>query len=333
MFNTPIDDLDYNLETSSIAQNRYIEPKNSKLLISESKNIIKFSQYIETLQEQSVFIFNKSTVRNVRIKTNKVDTQGKVELFVLVIKNDYQAEVLIKSSGKIKIGDTLITEIAEIKILNKDASTYTIEFSENVNSLIDRFGTVPLPPYIKDDSSKYKDYINEFSSGGFSVASSTAGLHFTLDMIEQLKFNGHEVIFINLDINLGTFKPIDTEIVENYKIHSEYYRIEESDYKKILTLKQSGYKIVQVGTTVLRTLETVFNTGVYEGMSNLFITPGYKFNIGDYLITNFHAPKSTLLSIVKSIYGDNWKELYEYAQNNNLKFLSFGDAVIFKIDE
>ncbi len=190
-----------------------------------------------------------------------------------------------------------------------------------------------MPPYIKDDSSKYKDYINEFSSGGFSVASSTAGLHFTLDMIEQLKFNGHEVIFINLDINLGTFKPIDTEIVENYKIHSEYYRIEESDYKKILTLKQSGYKIVQVGTTVLRTLETVFNTGVYEGMSNLFITPGYKFNIGDYLITNFHAPKSTLLSIVKSIYGDNWKELYEYAQNNNLKFLSFGDAVIFKIDE
>ena len=103
--------------------------------------------------------------------------------------------------------------------------------------------------------------------------------------------------------------------------------------KKIIMLKQSGFKIVLVGTTVLRTLETVFNTGVYKGSTDLFITPGYEFNVGDYLITNFHAPRSSLLSIVQSIYGPKWKELYMLAQKKNLKFLSFGDAVIFKMNE
>ena len=102
---------------------------------------------------------------------------------------------------------------------------------------------------------------------------------------------------------------------------------------EILDLKEIGYKVVAVGTTVLRTLETVFTSGIYEGKTNLFITPGYKFNIPDFLITNFHAPRSSLLSIVQTIYGSEWKKLYEYAQKNNLKFLSFGDAVLFKIDE
>ena len=188
-----------------------------------------------------------------------------------------------------------------------------------------------LAPY--GDSSKYEDYKNEFSEGGFSVATSTAGLHFTLDMIADLQNNGHKVFFLNLDINLGTFKQIHTENIEDYEIHSEFYKVSENEFNEILNLKENGYKVVAVGTTVLRTLETVFISGIYEGKTNLFITPGYKFNIPDFLITNFHAPRSSLLSIVQTIYGNEWKKLYEYAQKNNLKFLSFGDAVLFKIDE
>jgi len=263
LFKTPITDLDYELDPSSIAQNRYKNPEYSNLLIAESKQILTFSEYIDGLKDKSVFVFNKSTVQNVRINTNKVLTNGKIEFFILNIHDNYHADCLIKTRSKINVGDELNTKIGLVTV---------------------------------------------------SVAASTAGLHFTNTMIDKLKKLGHEVFFINLDINLGTFKSIDTKIVEDYEIHSEF-------------------KIILVGTTVLRSLETVFNTGVYSGKTNLFITPSYKINIGDYLITNFHAPRSSLLSIIQAIYGAEWKDLYIFAQKMNLKFLSFGDAVLFKINE
>ena len=249
------------------------------------------------------------------------------------IHDKYHADCLIKTRSKINVGDELNTKIGLVTVLEKHTNIYTLKFKKNVYSLMEDYGQVPLPPYIKDNSSKYSDYLNEFSEGGFSVAASTAGLHFTNTMIDKLKKLGHEVFFINLDINLGTFKSIDTKIVEDYEIHSENYSVDKEDYERILFLKSNGFKIILVGTTVLRSLETVFNTGVYSGKTNLFITPSYKINIGDYLITNFHAPRSSLLSIIQAIYGAEWKDLYIFAQKMNLKFLSFGDAVLFKINE
>lgn len=333
MTKTPINELDYDLKDESIAQYRYIDPSNSKLLIASSREIITFNEYIQNINTKSVFIFNKSSVQNVRIKTTRIKTGGKIEFFILNILDVRIGEVLIKSSKKIKPKDKIETEIGSVRILNKNKETYTVSFDVDIKLLIDNFGTVPLPPYINDNPSKYKDYINEFSQGGFSVAASTAGLHFSLNMISDLRKRGHQIIFINLDINLGTFKQIDTELLEDYKIHSENYEIEKKDYQKILDLKENGYKILAVGTTVLRTLETVANTKNYQGSTNLFITPGFKFKIVDALITNFHAPKSSLLSIVQTIFGKEWRNLYSYAQSKNLKFLSFGDAVLFNIDE
>ena len=333
MSKTPTTDLDYELDVSSIAQDRYKDPENSHLLIAESKHIFTFSEYIEGLKDKSVFVFNKSTVQNVRIKTNKVLTNGNIEFFILEIHDNYHADCLIKTRSKINIGHEINTKIGLVTVLAKDKSFYRLKFDTNLYSLMEHHGQVPLPPYIEDNSSKYSDYLNEFSEGGFSVATSTAGLHFSNSMIGRLKKLGHKVFFINLDINLGTFKSIDTNTVEDYEIHSEYYSVDEEDYDRILSLKRAGFKIVLVGTTVLRSLETVFNTGVYSGKTNLFITPSYKVNIGDYLITNFHAPRSSLLSIIQAIYGTGWKELYAFAQKMNLKFLSFGDAVLFKINE
>jgi S-adenosylmethionine:tRNA ribosyltransferase-isomerase len=333
LFKTPITDLDYELDPSSIAQNRYKNPEYSNLLIAESKQILTFSEYIDGLKDKSVFVFNKSTVQNVRINTNKVLTNGKIEFFILNIHDNYHADCLIKTRSKINVGDELNTKIGLVTVLEKHTNFYTLKFKKNVYSLMENYGQVPLPPYIEDNSSKYSDYLNEFSEGGFSVAASTAGLHFTNTMIDKLKKLGHEVFFINLDINLGTFKSIDTKIVEDYEIHSEDYSVGKEDYERILFLKSNGFKIILVGTTVLRSLETVFNTGVYSGKTNLFITPSYKINIGDYLITNFHAPRSSLLSIIQAIYGAEWKDLYIFAQKMNLKFLSFGDAVLFKINE
>ena len=197
--------------------------------------------------------------------------------------------------------------------------------------IINNYGRTPLPPYIEDMDYKYKHYKTFFSENGFSVAASTAALHFTPYLFQKLEKKEIDIKFLNLDIGLGTFKPISTEYVEDYDIHSEDYEIKEETYHEIINKKRNGYNIVCVGTTTLRTLEHVYKTSKFKGKTDLFITNRFKFNVADYLITNFHAPKSSLLSIVQAIYGDSWKKLYDFALENNMKFLSFGDAVMFKI--
>ena len=194
-----------------------------------------------------------------------------------------------------------------------------IYIKKNINKIIDNYGRTPLPPYIEDRSKKYKYYNNQFSDGGFSVASPTAGLHFTNNQINKLKKEGHEFIFINLDVNIDTFKPITSEYIDDHDIHEESYSIANADFDKIIQAKKNGIDIYCIGTL--------------QGRTDYFIYPDTKLNIPNYLITNFHAPKSSLLSIVACIYGEHWPELYKYALKSGLKFLSFGDAVIFNVDE
>ena len=331
MNKTKTSDLNYELDKNSIAQIRYKKPKNSKLLSAENKKIIKFKNLLSIIPKKTVLVLNKSKVQNVRIKTFKSLTKGKVEIFILNKVSSNVCECLIKFNGSKKVGESIHTELFNFVILDKNDVCFTIETSIEIDYIINNFGTTPLPPYIEDLPSKYDDYITDFSKGGFSVAASTAGLHFDNNMLNKLKKSGILIKFINLDIGLGTFKPITTEYVDDYEIHCENYSMVKKEYENLLDLKNNGYSVVAVGTTVLRALETIAITGNYVGTTNLFIKPGFNFKITNYLITNFHAPKSTLLSIVLTIYGNTWKELYAYAQNKKLKFLSFGDAVLFKI--
>ena len=331
MNKTKTSDLNYELDKNSIAQIRYKKPKNSKLLSAENNKIIKFKNLLSIIPKKTVLVLNKSKVQNVRIKTFKSLTKGKVEIFILNKVSSNVCECLIKFNGSKKVGESIHTEFFNFIILDKNDVCFTIETSIEIDYIINNFGTTPLPPYIEDLPSKYDDYISDFSKGGFSVAASTAGLHFDNNMLNKLKKSGILIKFINLDIGLGTFKPITTEYVDDYEIHCENYSMVKKEYENLLDLKNNGYSVVAVGTTVLRVLETIAITGNYVGTTNLFIKPGFNFKITNYLITNFHAPKSTLLSIVLTIYGNTWKELYAYAQNKKLKFLSFGDAVLFKI--
>ena len=331
MNKTPTNELSYKLSKDNIAQERYKNPEDSRLLIADTKEIIQFKDLISVTSEKAVFVLNKSTVRNVRLKTNKIDSGGKLEIFILNIISDYECECLLNFSGKKTKGLEITTNIVKFKIIEKNNDTYKISTDIKVDTLIENYGITPLPPYIRDDVRKYEYYKTDFSSGGFSVAASTAGLHFNKKMISKLEKQNKIIKYINLDIGIGTFKPIDTNFIEDHKVHNENYFIKKNDFKEILKLKEDGYKIYAVGTTVLRTLETVINTKNYKGSTDLYIKPGYQFKLVDYLITNFHAPNSSLLSIVLSIYGKEWKELYMYAQTNKLKFLSFGDAVLFKI--
>ena len=331
MNKTPVSELDYELPIESIAQEPYLNPEDSKLLDASTKEIYKFSEINKIIDSKSLMIFNSSQVVDVRVRTRKIKTGGKFEIFILEILNENTALCLIKTSGIKKLKEEIILENFNITIISQEEDKFKVIFSTSVLDIIQNFGTTPLPPYIIDEKHKYKYYKNFFSNKGFSTASSTAGLHFTSDIFQKLTDKGIEIDFINLDIGLGTFKPITTNYVEDFNIHSENYEIKKNTYENIIKKKKNGYKIYCVGTTTLRALEYVNITSVLKGSTDLFITKDFKFNIADYLITNFHAPRSTLISIVHAIYGDNWKDLYNYALQKELKFLSFGDAVLFKI--
>ena len=322
----------YFLPENSINQEPYSDPGKSKLLIASDKTIVPFSKIENFIPPNSLLIFNKSKVQKVRIIDEK-STGGKIEFFILEILSKYTAKCLIKSTDKKTTGKKYFFSSFNVEIISVYPDFFEVKFSENILNLIENIGKVPLPPYIKDESRKYKYYNNQFSNNGFSVASPTAGLHFTNTTIEKLKKSGHEIVFINLDVNLGTFKPITTKYIEDHKIHSEKYNVSKKDFLKILKYKKLNKNILCIGTTSLRAIESAFVNNQLEGETDLFILPKTKLNLANQLITNFHAPKSSLLSIVHNIYGDKWRELYEYALNKKMKFLSFGDAVLFDINE
>ena len=331
MNKTHISNLDYHLPKSSIAQDPYLNPEDSQILDAETMKIHKFESIDNVIPKRSLLVFNNSEVIDVRVKTNKKHTHGNVEIFILRKTDEYSADCLLKFNGKKKVGDQIELEKFSINIIKNVNDAFRLEFSLPLDEIIKKYGSTPLPPYIEDMDYKYEHYKTFFSKNGFSVAASTAALHFTPNLFHKLEKNEINIRFLNLDIGLGTFKPISTQYIEDYEIHSEDYEINKDTYHEIISKKENGYNIICVGTTTLRTLEHVFKTSMFKGKTNLFITNGFKFNVADYLITNFHAPKSSLLSIVQAIYGDSWKELYTFALENNMKFLSFGDAVMFKI--
>ena len=333
MIKTKTDTLNYELNKNNIAQTRYTNPEESKLLIANTKEIIKFKELINILPNKSVLVLNKSSVRDVRIKTIKKTTGGKIEIFILNKISYNLCECLLNFSGPKNIGSFIDTENFKFEIIDKNNGIYLIKTSSSIKKIIKNYGSTPLPPYIKDNESQYKNYKSDYTKGGFSLAASTAGLHFNNKILDKYRQKGIVVMFLNLDIGLGTFKPIKTKYINDHKIHQEKYSMLKKEYNHLIKLKEKGYVIYSVGTTVLRSLETIAISGKYKGVTDLYITPGFKFKIVDYLITNFHAPKSTLLSIVLTIYGKNWKELYMYAQKKKMKFLSFGDGVLFKINE
>ena len=331
MNKTPVSDLDYELPVGSIAQEPYRNPEDSKILDASTKEIYKFLDIDKLIDSKSLLLFNSSQVIDVRIKTRKIKTDGQFEIFILEILGKNTAICLIKTRGKKILNEEILLENFNLTLVSQEKDKFEVIFSMSVLDIIQNYGITPLPPYIADEKHKYKYYKNFFSNKGFSTASSTAGLHFTPNIFKKLTNKGIEIDYINLDIGLGTFKPISTDYVEDFNIHSENYEINKNTFDNIVKKKEIGYKIYCVGTTTLRALEYAFINSKLKGSNDLFITKGFKFNIADFLITNFHAPKSTLISIVQAIYGDKWKELYKYAIDRNLKFLSFGDAVLFKI--
>ena len=336
-----INDFDFFLPKSYIAQSPKNKRSDSKLLVLNrcSNKIIdeKFKNIEKYLSDKDLIIINDTKVIPARLQGKRKNTNGKVEVFIERIFQDNIIQCQLKSTRKLKIGDIIVIgdkiEIMLIKNFNNNFSEVKI-LNSSSKILLSNHGTVPLPPYISRAPTEIdkKLYQTIFASKDGSVAAPTAALHFDKEIIKKLENKQIKICNITLHIGMGTFSAIKTEDINNHNMHSELYSIPSETIRQIKKCKDKNGKIVAVGTTVARALES-FYSGNYNANefheTNIFIKPGYNFKIVDHLITNFHLPKSSLLIMVSAFYNkDKVMEAYEFAKKNHYKFFSYGDSTL-----
>jgi S-adenosylmethionine:tRNA ribosyltransferase-isomerase len=332
--------FDYNLPQSFIAQKPLKNRDNSKLLILDRHQAVVshdiFFNLGDYLCEGDVLVINESRVRKCRLFGIKEKTGASIECFVLekIIDNDYK--VLLRPSKRLKPGDRVSIGRYYFEVMSKqDHGKAVVRFSEPAVSIFEEFGEMPLPPYIKERDFKNSRYQTIYAADEGSAAAPTAGLHFTEELMDSLRNRG--IIFARLQLNIGldTFRPISVDNIEEHRMHREYYSIDDTQAKLINRAKQSGGRIIAVGTTTVRVLETLMQKygkiTKCSGYTSIYIYPPFKFRIVDSIITNFHLPRSTLLVMISAFAGR--KELlqaYEEAKENNYRFYSFGDCMLIK---
>jgi len=336
-----IDDFDYELPTNLIAQHPPKVRGDSKLLIvNPNKNSILDSHcknFYSQLKPNDLLIFNDTKVIKARLFGEKV-TGGKVELLIENILDSNSALAMIKTSKKVHIGlKILITKSIFLEVLDRKEKLFQVKlFESNFTSLLEDFGHVPLPPYINraDEAEDLERYQTTFAKKLGAAAAPTAGLHFTKENFLKFKQNKIKYNFLTLHVGSGTFQPVKTKNILDHQMHHEYFNISKQLKDQILQTKKAGGRVIAIGTTCMRALEASFidneiKTG--DQKTNIFITPGYQFNIVDSLFTNFHLPKSTLLMLVSAFAGYEFtKKIYNHAINNKYRFFSYGDAIFIE---
>jgi len=263
----------------------------------------------------------------------KEKTNANIEVFLLRPTEDNIWEALIKNVRRLKKNQKIIiSDDFYVEFLSKDDEKAIVKIhSKDIKSDLEKYGHVPLPPYIeREDEEKDKDYYQTvFAEKEGSVASPTAGLHFTKELLEKIKEKGVNIAYITLHVGLGTFKPVKTEDITKHKMHEEYFTIPKETLEMIQKTKENKKSVVAVGTTVVRALETYGKFGKTEGFTDIFIYPPYEFKIVDKLITNFHLPKSTLLMLVSAFADiDFILRAYNEAVKERYRFFSYGDAML-----
>jgi S-adenosylmethionine:tRNA ribosyltransferase-isomerase len=281
-----------------------------------------------------LLVFNDTKVIPARLHGKK-ETGGNVELLIERISGEKQAWVQIRASKVPKTGSIVhihnqTNETFPVEMMGYDGRFYEVRFPENVFALLDRFGELPLPPYIEhqpnsDDENRYQTVV---AKNPGAVAAPTAGLHFDEAILQKLKELGVHQATVTLHVGAGTFTPVREEDLSKHKMHYEWYSIPQETLQAIEETKKNGARVIAVGTTSLRALESQASTGKTSGETNLFITPGYQFKTVDCLLTNFHLPKSTLLMLVSAFAGmDNIRAAYQHAIEKKYRFFSYGDAM------
>lgn len=341
-----ISDFDYDLPEERIAQTP-IEPRDAaRLMVLHPKDgTIEHRRFYELgayLQTGDVLIFNDTRVIPARLIGVRSQTGGKAEVFLLRQIDKDQWEALVKPGKKVRVGsiihfgDELSCEI----LAHTDFGGRIVRFLYDgvFEEILDRLGTMPLPPYIHEKLADRERYQTVYSRVKGSAAAPTAGLHFTESLMQELRDKGIQFGFVTLHVGLGTFRPVHVDVIEDHVMHKEFYSVPAETAKLIQTAKQEGRRIVAVGTTSIRTLEaSAAQTGSIEagtGWTDIFIYPGYRFNVVDAVITNFHLPKSTLIMLVSAFAGRAFTlEAYRTAVEEKYRFFSFGDAMLIQSKE
>ena len=336
-------DFDYNLPEELIAQTPIKDRDHSRLLVMDRKTgeleHKVFTDIIDYLNPGDVLVINNTKVLPARLIGHKVDTDAVIEVLMLKDLGDDTWECLTKPARRVKIG-TIVKfsdELSAKCIYEGEDGIRHYKFIYNgiFLEILDRLGEMPLPPYIHKKLKDKDRYQTVYAKELGSAAAPTAGLHFTKDLLKKIKEKGILIEEITLHVGLGTFRPVEVEDVNNHKMHSEFYTMSKETANALNKAKEDNRRIISVGTTTTRTLETIMNLyGEFKecsGWTDIFIYPGYKFKAIDALITNFHLPKSTLVMLVSAFSTkENILNAYNEAVKEKYRFFSFGDAMFIK---
>ncbi|MEG1416564.1 MAG: tRNA preQ1(34) S-adenosylmethionine ribosyltransferase-isomerase QueA [Clostridium sp.] len=339
-----VSDFYFDLPEELIAQEPLEQRDNSRLLVLDKETgeveHKHFKDVLDYFNEGDCLVLNNSRVIPARLFGIKKETGAKIEFVLLKRVDKDKWETLVKPGKKAKPGTSFVFGNGELEcevLETTEIGGRIIEFKyEGIfEEVLDKLGQMPLPPYITKQLEDKERYQTVYSKINGSAAAPTAGLHFTSDLLEKIKAKGVNIAYVTLHVGLGTFRPVKVEDINEHIMHSEFYSIDKENAELINNTKKSGKKVITVGTTSTRTLETVGDENGYikecSGWTDIFIYPGYKFKVVDNLITNFHLPESTLIMLVSTLAGqDNTMNAYKTAVEERYRFFSFGDAMFIK---
>ncbi|KLE16107.1 tRNA preQ1(34) S-adenosylmethionine ribosyltransferase-isomerase QueA [Clostridium sp. C8] len=339
-----VSDFDFYLPEELIAQHPLEKRDSSRLMILDKKTgVIKhkyFHDVIEYLNEGDTLVLNNTRVMPARLIGEKEETGGKIEFLLLKRIQGDKWECLAKPGKRAKIGQKFTFGEGKLTCTVIDIveeGNRIIEFSYDgiFEQVLDELGEMPLPPYITEKLQDKERYQTVYSKEKGSAAAPTAGLHFTEELLQQIRAKGVNIAYLTLHVGLGTFRPVKVEDINEHIMHSEYYVLDRENADIINKTKKNGNKIIAVGTTSTRTLETIGDENGFvreqSGWTDIFIYPGYKYKVIDELITNFHLPESTLIMLVSALAGkENVMNAYNEAVKENYRFFSFGDSMLIK---
>ena len=339
-----VEDFNFDLPEELIAQTPLDKRDESRMLVLDKKTgeieHKKFFNILDYLNENDVLVLNDTKVIPARLYGVKEDTDAHIEVLMLKDTGNDTWECLTKPAKRVKL-DTVISfgegllKARCVEIKEEGIRVFKLEYEGILYEILDKLGEMPLPPYIHEKLDDKDRYQTVYAKNIGSAAAPTAGLHFTKEILEKLKEKNVEVLYVTLHVGLGTFRPVSVENINDHTMHSEFYTMSADVANKLNEAKKEGKRIISVGTTSTRTLETIMSLyGEFKecsGWTNIFIYPGYEFKAIDALITNFHLPKSTLIMLVSALAGrENILNAYKVAVENRYRFFSFGDSMFIK---
>jgi S-adenosylmethionine:tRNA ribosyltransferase-isomerase len=338
-------DFDFYLPEELIAQTPLLDRSSSRLLALDSKTgeitDKHFTDMVEELQEGDALVLNNTRVLPARLHGVKPDTGGHIEVLLLNNIQGDEWETLVKPGKRVKVGTVisfgdgrLTAEVTQS--LDHGGRILNFKYDGVFLEILESLGEMPLPPYIKETLDDQERYQTVYAKEVGSAAAPTAGLHFTAELLEEVANKGVKIVYLTLHVGLGTFRPVSVDDIASHEMHSEFYQLTDEAAQTLNEVRSNGGKIVAVGTTSVRTLETIgtkFDGEIKadSGWTKIFISPGYSFKVVQGIITNFHLPKSTLVMLVSAFAGrGNVLSAYEHAVKEKYRFFSFGDAMFIK---